>query len=49
MKQRLKNNGDCILEGNTVDKFGTETYEPSMIGCTGPPALPGILRTRPAR
>ncbi len=24
-------NGDCILVGNTVDNFGTETYEPSNI------------------
>jgi hypothetical protein len=27
----IKINGDCILAGNTVDNFGTETYEPSNI------------------
>ncbi len=27
----IKLNGDCILAGNTVDNFGTETYEPSNI------------------
>jgi hypothetical protein len=27
----IKVNGDCILAGNTVDNFGTETYEPSNI------------------
>ena len=27
----IKINGDCILAGNTVDNFGTDTYEPSNI------------------
>ena len=27
----IKINGDCILAGNTVDNFGTETYKPSNI------------------
>lgn len=27
----IKIDGDCILAGNTVDNFGTETYEPSNI------------------
>ena len=27
----IKIYGDCILAGNTVDNFGTETYEPSNI------------------
>ncbi len=27
----IKINGECIWAGNTVDNFGTETYEPSNI------------------
>jgi hypothetical protein len=42
----IKINGDCILAGNTVDNFGTETYEPSNIIFMKPIDVPsnGLLK-----
>jgi len=42
----IKINGDCILAGNTVDNFGTETYEPSNIIFMKPIDVPsnGLLQ-----
>ena len=42
----IKINGDCILSGNTVDNFGTETYEPSKIIFMKPIDVPsnGLLK-----
>ena len=42
----IKINGDCILAGNTVDNFGTETYEPSKIIFMKPIDVPsnGLLQ-----
>ena len=42
----IKINGDCILAGNTVDNFGTETYEPSTIIFMKPIDVPsnGLLQ-----
>jgi hypothetical protein len=42
----IKINGDCILAGNTVDNFGTETYEPSNIKFMKPIDVPsnGLLK-----
>ena len=42
----IKINGDCILAGNTVDNFGTETFEPSKIIFMKPIDVPsnGLLQ-----
>ena len=42
----IKMSGDCILAGNTVDNFGTETYEPSKIIFMKPIDVPsnGLLQ-----
>ena len=42
----IKISGDCILAGNTVDNFGTETYEPSKIIFMKPIDVPsnGLLK-----
>ena len=42
----IKINGDCILAGNTVDNFGTDTYEPSNIIFMKPIDVPsnGLLK-----
>ena len=42
----IKISGDCILAGNTVDNFGTETFEPSKIIFMKPIDVPsnGLLK-----
>jgi predicted transcriptional regulator len=42
----IKLTGDCILEGNTIDNFGSNTYEPSKIIFMKPIDVPanGLLK-----
>ena len=42
----IKLSGDCILEGNTIDNFGSYTYEPSKIIFMKPIDVPanGLLK-----